>query len=69
MNLVKTCPNIPDNWKGGMTAASKELGIDRKTLSSYAKLGKRHGGIDWKLGKNGRKQFSGKEVKRFWESF
>lgn len=66
MNLVTICPDIPDAWKGGISATCKILGLDPKTLCKYAALGKRQGGIDWKLATNGRKVFVGKEVKRFW---
>ncbi len=66
MNLVATCPEIPDSWKGGIGKTAQVLGISRFTLAKYAALGKRQGGIDWKLATNGRKIFTGKEVKRFW---
>jgi len=69
MNLVNVCPDIPDNWKGGMSDVCVLLGITWKTLDKYAKLGKGRGGIDWKPSKNGRKQFSGREIKRFWNEF
>lgn len=70
MNLVNECPVISDSWKGGITAAAKILGLDRKTLGRYAALGKREGGIDWKISpRTGRKQFLGKEIKRFWNQF
>lgn len=69
MNLVNTCPDIPDDWKGGITEVAKILGLDRKTLRRYADKGRKRGGIDWIPGKNGRKQFSGKDVKIFWHSF
>lgn len=66
MNLVNVCPDIPDNWKGGMSAAAKVLGLCENSLRKYAMLGRRGGGIDWKPSKSGRKQFSGREIKRFW---
>lgn len=69
MNLVNICPDIPDNWKGGITAVSKVLGLSDQTIRRAAALGKRYGGIDWIPGKNGRKMFTGKEVKRFWHSY
>lgn len=69
MNLVNMCPDIPDSWKGGMSATAKVLGINRDTLRKYAGFGKYGGGIDWKTSKNGRKQFSGREIKRFWREF
>lgn len=67
MSPENSCPDIPDTWKGGRSATAKILGIDPKTLDKYSLLGKKNGGIDWSLGKTGRKQFSGKEVKRFWQ--
>lgn len=69
MNLVTECPDIPDNWKGGVSEVCKILGLDRNTIRKAALKGKSFGGLDWTLGKNGRKQFSGKEVKRFWRSY
>ena len=74
MNLTNTCPDIPDNWKGGMSDVCRILGttgkpISRNMLRKYAELGRKNGGIDWIPGKNGRRQFCGKEVKRFWFSF
>lgn len=68
MNLVTVCPEIPDTWKGGIMATCQVLGLDRKTLTKYAALGKRQGGIDWQLATNGRKVFIGKEIKRFWRA-
>lgn len=55
-----------------MTDAQRVLGqpgkpIAYKTLDKYAKLGKRNGGIDWWPGRHGR-QFTGKEIKRFWDT-
>lgn len=35
MNLRKTCPDIPDDWKGGISETSRLLGIDRKTVRKY----------------------------------
>lgn len=71
-NWSKTRPDIPDTWKGGMADTQRILGepgkpIDFKTLNRYACLGKRNGGLDWRLGKRGR-QFTGKEIKRFWDT-
>lgn len=69
MNLVHVCPDIPDNWRGGITATAKILGLDDGTVRKYAKLGRRNGGIDWKPSKSGKMMFSGKEIKRFWNEF
>lgn len=69
MNLVNECPQISDNWRGGLMATARTLGIDRKTLDKYAKLGRHFGGIDSKPGKNGKRIFSGREIKRFWREF
>lgn len=71
MNWITTMPDIPDTWKGGMTEACKVLGkpgrpINLKTLARYCSLGVRYGGIDYKMGRSGRKFFTGKEIKRFW---
>ena len=69
MNLVTECPDIPDSWKGGVNRVAEILGLDRSTIRKAAEKGKNFGGLDWKLGKNGRKVFTGKEVKRFWRSY
>lgn len=69
MNLVKVCPDIPDNWEGGFSDTAKILGICQTTLRKYAALGRRCGGIDWCVSKNGRKIFIGKEIKRFWMNY
>lgn len=71
MNLRKTCPDIPDNWKGGIADVCRILGedgkpISRHTVERYIALGRFGGGIDAKIGARGRKQISGKEVKRLW---
>ncbi len=68
MSLVNICPDIPDNWKGGVLAVSKVLGLSDQTIRRACALGKYNGGIDFKIEMNGRKVFSGKEVKRFWRS-
>lgn len=69
MNLVTTCPDISDSWKGGVSKVAEILGLDRSTIRKAALRGKSFGGLDWSLGKNGRKVFTGKEVKRFWRSY
>lgn len=67
--MTTICPEIPDGWKGGITAAAKVLGVHVDTVRKYAYLGKKHGGLDWKPAKNGRMQFFGKEIKRFWRDW
>lgn len=69
MNLITTCPDIPDNWKGNLTQVSLILGLSPETIRRAANKGRRNGGIDWYPGRNGRKVFTGKEVKRFWLSY
>lgn len=73
MNLTRVCPDIPDDWKGGLSDVCKVLGLpnkpmSRETIRKYAALGKRFGGLDYLPGKNGRRVFLGKEVKRFWKT-
>lgn len=73
MNLTKTCPDIPDSWKGNTADTCRVLGdgkpLSGNTLRKYARLGRRGGGLDWKPSKGGKMMFSGKEVKRFWHSY
>ena len=42
-----TCPDIPDNWKGGISEVCKVLGLSREKIRCDAIKGKRNGGIDW----------------------
>lgn len=73
MNLTDICPNIPDDWKGGVAATARILGGDkplsRTTIMKYASLGKHGGGLDRVMSKSGRVLFLGKEIKRFWREF
>ncbi len=64
MNLVNTCPDIPDDWKGGMSDVCRLLGIAWKTLDRYIELGK----VECQVSVSGRRQFTGREIKRFWRS-
>lgn len=70
MNLRKTCPDIPDDWKGSIADVCRMLGdekpISRRTVQKYIKLGRRNGGINAKQGTNGRLQITGREAKRLW---
>lgn len=68
MNLVNVCPDIPDSWRGCAADVARILGLHRDTIAKKAKLGRRHGGIDWLPGKRG-KIFIGKEIKRFWREY
>ena len=68
MNLVNTCPDVPDNWRGNRADVIRLLGISPKTLDTYARRGRQGGGLDWLPGKRG-KVFIGKEVKRFWREY
>ena len=69
MNLVNVCPDIPDNWRGGITATARLLGLSDDTVRKYARLGRRNRGLDWKPSRSGKMIFSGKEIKRFWNEF
>lgn len=64
MNLRKTCPDIPDDWKGSITDACRILG-DSKPISDKT-LRKRLGDIKTVRGANGRLQLTGKDVKLLW---
>lgn len=70
MNLRKTCPDIPDDWKGGITDVARILGGDRplsrQTVMRYIRLGHKNGGMKATLNAGGFYRISGKEVKRFW---
>lgn len=46
--------------------AARKLGIDRSTLRQAATRGRRNGGLDYKIGRNGRKKFSGSELLRYY---
>lgn len=64
MNLRKTCPDIPDDWKGGITDACRILG-EGKPISDKT-LRKHLGSIRVTRRANGRIQLTGREVKRLW---
>lgn len=73
MNLRNTCPEIPDDWKGGIADTCRVLGGEKPVtedfLRKWARIGRRGGGIDWLPTKKGRMSFCGKEIKRFWREF
>lgn len=60
-------PDFKENSWYPMTYAAQALGISRTTLLEAAKLGRRFGGIDWKIGRNGRKKFLGRELLRYYD--
>lgn len=64
MNLRKTCPDIPDGWKGSITDACRILG-DSKPISDKT-LRKRLDNIRVVRGTNGRLQITGRQVKLIW---
>lgn len=70
MNLRKTCPDIPDSWKGGITEVAKLLGEDKPisqtTVQKYTQLGCNIGLFNISKGLNGRVQYSGVTVKALW---
>ena len=71
MNLRKVCPDIPNNWKGGISDVCRILGeegkpLSYKTIRKYINLTRAHGGIKYSIGINGRIQIKGAEVKRLW---
>lgn len=66
MSLVNICPDISDNWKGGVCDVARVLGLSENTIRLATFKDIRDGGLRFGVGKNGRKKFSGKEVKRFW---
>lgn len=70
MNLRKTSPDIPDDWKGNIADTCRVLGGDKPVtedfLRKWARIGRRGGGIDWMPSRSGKMMFLGKEVKRFW---
>lgn len=66
MNLRNTCPDIADDWKGGMSAVCKILGeskpISPKTVKRRIELGLIHP----ERGLNNKLRFTGADVKRLW---
>lgn len=64
--MVNECPDISDNWKGGVVATAKILGISPKTLLRYATPVRSYDGIRYGIGRNGRKFFLGRDIKSFW---
>lgn len=66
MNLRKTCPDIPDDWKGSMSDVCRILGDGDGSISDKT-IRKRLGEFDIKRGANKRLQFTGADVKRLWQ--
>lgn len=66
MNLRKTCPDIPDDWKGSMADTCRILGenkpISPKTVRKYIE----RRGLEIQRGSNGRPQITGSQVKLIW---
>lgn len=67
MNLVALRPTLSDTARLPIGKAAEQLGLSRATLTKYAAMGRRLGGIDSVIGGNGRRMFYGKEIKRFWD--
>lgn len=65
MNIVNECPDISDDWRGNLTQTSALLGLSTQTVRRAAD----RGDIRYIVGKNNRRQFYGKEVKRYWSTF
>lgn len=63
--MTPECPDISDKWRGGRSETARILGIDPKTLDKYVNLGR----IRYVRNKDGRKKFSGREIKRFWNEY
>lgn len=65
--ITNICPDIPDNWRGGRSATAKILGISVKTLDRHSAIGRYHRGIRYTINpRNGRRVYTGKEIKKFW---
>lgn len=64
--MTETVPQFDENAWYPIGYAAKQLGIDRSTLRKAATLGSRNNGIDFKVGKNGRKKFLGRDLLKFY---
>lgn len=66
--MVNEAPNVRENGRYSATETMAMLGISRGTLYRAIALGARHGGIDCRVRRdNGRKEFTGKEILRYWK--
>lgn len=60
-------PKVEENGLYSASEAIRLLGIGRSRFYGAIKRGARHGGIDGKPRRdNGRLQFTGKEILRYW---
>lgn len=61
-------PKVTETGLYGVAEAAKLLGIGKTTLYNAAERGARNGGIDGRKRRdNGKLQFSGKEILRYWK--
>lgn len=71
MNLRKTCPDIPDDWKGSITDVCRVLGDERplspKTVRKHILQLRQRAKGNVNVAANGRLQISGAEVKQLWK--
>lgn len=66
MNLRKTCPDIPDTWRGGVSQVAIVLGEDRPVSRDTVRKYIRSSGIKPVAGLGNRAKYSGKDVKYLW---
>lgn len=60
-------PKITETGLYSVSEAAKLLDVSRRKLYNAIKLGARNGGIDGRVRRdNGRLQFTGKEILRYW---
>lgn len=65
MSITSECPTVSDSWRGGVAKTARLLGVSQETIRRACLDGRLRFGV----GRNGRKIFHGKEVKRFWRTY
>lgn len=66
--MIISRPDVkPGDWLT-VTQAAAALQVSRKTIMRYLDKSKWHGGIEFRMTREGRRKISGKEIIRFWET-
>ena len=63
--MTNLLPDIPDTARYGVNETAEILGVDRRTVHAYSRKGLLKYGI---RRTNGRKFFTGFEIKRAWKA-
>lgn len=68
--MVSEPPQVSERGRYSVSQTVILLAVSRNTLYRAMERGSKHGGIDYTVRRdNGRRQFTGKEILRFWRGF